>query len=79
MLFFAITVYLYQLYVNLLVTRRENMQQRFCSVCGFPIWVQYRFSQSNSRVVFWSRDDMKAENINKCPCCWKSVDINTLS
>ncbi len=79
MIFFAITVYLYQLLVNLLITRRDEMQQRFCSVCGFPIWVQYRISQAGSRAVFLSRDDIRAEHLHKCPCCWKSVDINTLS
>ncbi len=79
MIFFVFIVYLYQLCVNFLITRRETMQQRFCSVCGFPIWVQYRISQTGSRAVFWSRDDIRAEHIHKCPCCWKHVDINSLS
>ena len=79
MIFFAYTVYLYKLLVNYLTTRREKMQQRFCGVCGFPIWVQYRISKTSSNAVFWSRDDAVAENIKKCPCCWKKFDINTLS
>jgi len=79
MVFFAIAVYVYQRFVNYSITRRDAMQQRFCSVCGFPIWVQYRLSQSGSNAVFWSRDDIRAEHIHKCPCCWKPVDINSLS
>ena len=55
------------------------MQQRFCGVCGFPIWVQYRISKTSSNAVFWTREDAVAENIKKCPCCWKQFDINTLA
>lgn len=79
MIFFAHIVYVYKLLVNHLMTRSEKMQQRFCSVCGFPIWVQYRISKNNSKTVFWTREDAMAESIKKCPCCWKQFDINTLA
>ena len=79
MIFFVNVVYVYQHLVNYLMTRRDKMQQRFCSVCGFPLWVQYQISSSNSKTIFWSRDDILAENIKRCPCCWKQFDINTLS
>jgi hypothetical protein len=79
MIFFAGCVHFYKLIVNFIVTRREKMQQRFCGVCGFPIWVQYRISQTSSKTVFWTRQDAMAENIKKCPCCWKQFDIDTLA
>ena len=79
MIFFAYAVYIYKQLVNHLMIRRDKMQQRFCSVCGFPIWVQYQISSSNSKTIFWSRDDILAEDIKRCPCCWKQFDINTLS
>jgi len=79
MIFFVNAVYIYQHFVNYLMTRRDKMQQRFCSVCGFPLWVQYQISSSNSKTIFWSRDDILAANIKRCPCCWKQFDINTLS
>ena len=79
MIFFAYAVYIYKHIVNFLMIRRDEMQQRFCSVCGFPIWVQYQISSSNSKTIFWSRDDILAEHIKRCPCCWKQFDINTLS
>jgi len=59
--------------------RREKMQQRFCSVCGFPVWVQYRFSRYDSEAIFWSSQDLKGEHLTKCPCCWEKIDIDTLS
>ena len=55
------------------------MQQRFCSVCGFPVWVQYRIHRNGSDTVFWSRNDLMAETLSKCPCCWEKIDIDMLA
>jgi hypothetical protein len=66
---------------NLLIKNiwRRKMQQRFCSVCGFPVWVQYRLHKNGSNTVFWSRNDLMAETLAKCPCCWERIDIDMLA
>ncbi len=53
------------------------MQQRFCE-CGFPVWVQYRFSGSQCRPLFWSRIDELGEHLRRCPCCFKRLNINEI-
>jgi len=54
------------------------MQERFC-VCGFMIWVQYRFSTGGCETVFWSKNDEIRKRLQRCPCCCQKLDINELS
>ncbi len=57
----------------------EKMQKRYCSICGFPVWVQYRLFKNDSDAVFWSNEDPRAAHLTKCPCCWERFDIDMLS
>ncbi len=53
------------------------MQERFCG-CGFPVWVQYCFSDARCQTLFWSRSDHMRENLHRCPCCFKILNINEI-
>lgn len=53
------------------------MQQRFCS-CGFPVWVQYLFSETNCNALFWATVYRTGKRITRCPLCGSTLDIDQL-
>jgi hypothetical protein len=55
------------------------MQKRFCDICGFPVWVQYQFSEKDNQAIFWSKRDTIAVRLEKCPCCWEKFNIDSLA
>ena len=50
------------------------MQKRFCT-CGFMVWVEYLLSSSNYNLRFFGQH---GNSVSTCPCCDKSLDINSL-
>ena len=53
------------------------MQQRYCE-CGFPVWVQYRLTETECRMVFWATAYRVGNRLRVCPSCGRMLHIDDL-
>ncbi len=53
------------------------MQRRYCA-CGYPIWVQYLFTEIDCETIFWTKSEKKGSRLTLCPCCRQRLNIDEL-